>query len=59
MTKTTASSSSKDEEEDEEKIKSKLDKSIRELIELICDMKQMNQSLMEMQIDIKKMPLGI
>ncbi|XP_053402809.1 poly [ADP-ribose] polymerase 2-like [Mercenaria mercenaria] len=37
---------------------SKLDKSLQSLVELICDVKSMEEAVMEMQYDAKKAPLG-
>lgn len=37
---------------------SKLEKSVADLVELICDVKQYKEALVELEIDIKKMPLG-
>jgi poly [ADP-ribose] polymerase len=37
---------------------SKLPPSVRDLISLICDIKNMKSVMMELEIDIKKMPLG-
>lgn len=37
---------------------SKLDKRLQSLIELICDVKSMEEAVMEMQYDAKKAPLG-
>ncbi len=59
-----------EEEEEEEESKkpiiqtikieeSKVDKRVRDLISLICDIKAMNQTMIELQIDVKKMPLGM
>jgi len=39
-------------------VASKLDARLQRLIELIFDVKVMEQSLLEMEIDLKKMPLG-
>eukprot|EP01126_Amoeba_proteus_P041529 TRINITY_DN4472_c0_g1_i6.p1 TRINITY_DN4472_c0_g1~~TRINITY_DN4472_c0_g1_i6.p1 ORF type:complete len:736 (-),score=193.89 TRINITY_DN4472_c0_g1_i6:181-2388(-) len=39
-------------------VKSKLDPTLQSLISLIFDVKIIEQSLMEMEIDLKKMPLG-
>lgn len=38
--------------------KSKLDKRVQEIVELIFDIKAMQDTLVEMEIDIRKMPLG-
>lgn len=37
---------------------SKLDKKVQALVELICDVKSMEEAVMEMQYDAKKAPLG-
>lgn len=37
---------------------SKLDKRLQSLIELICNVKTMQETLIEMEFDIRKMPLG-
>ncbi|KAI3380013.1 hypothetical protein SNEBB_000031 [Seison nebaliae] len=41
-----------------EKIESKLKKEVKELMELIFDIEQMKSTLLEFEIDLKKMPLG-
>eukprot|EP01114_Cavostelium_apophysatum_P017118 TRINITY_DN5010_c0_g1_i1.p1 TRINITY_DN5010_c0_g1~~TRINITY_DN5010_c0_g1_i1.p1 ORF type:complete len:839 (+),score=296.05 TRINITY_DN5010_c0_g1_i1:94-2610(+) len=37
---------------------SQLEQAVADLIELICDVKKMRDTLVEMEIDVKKMPLG-
>jgi hypothetical protein len=37
---------------------SKLDKRVADLISLICDVRQMNAAMLELEIDVKRMPLG-
>eukprot|EP01116_Phalansterium_solitarium_P005995 TRINITY_DN18306_c0_g1_i1.p1 TRINITY_DN18306_c0_g1~~TRINITY_DN18306_c0_g1_i1.p1 ORF type:complete len:810 (+),score=221.49 TRINITY_DN18306_c0_g1_i1:227-2656(+) len=59
----------KDDEDDEEEVKpkkaemvklpgSKIDKRVADLITLICNVRQMNEMLVELHIDVSKMPLG-
>ena len=40
------------------KIESKLDKRIKELVKFICNVQIMQDTMLEYQIDVKKMPLG-
>lgn len=43
----------------EEVAKSKLDASVQILLKLICDIKAMEQTVIEMEYDAEKAPLGI
>jgi poly [ADP-ribose] polymerase len=60
-----------DDEEEEKKQKAKtvdkkaikipdstLSKNVQDLISLICDVRQLNSAMMELEIDVKRMPLG-
>lgn len=47
-----------EEKKDSCEIKSELDNRIQEVIKLISDLKMMNNALVELDIDTKKMPLG-
>jgi poly [ADP-ribose] polymerase len=51
----------KEEEKKKKQIKipdSNLPKRVQQLISLICDVRQLNSAMMELEIDVKRMPLG-